>query len=155
MHSFHHNVCNDTESRVGRLHMENDSSSNRLVNDCETPRGGNKKGLPIDTASSSERKVPIHKRNYIEATAREAKISQLNNYQTESSAETNTELEGSMRAPNQYMPRPLRNINSVTDNTGMQHNCIGDGYCLMASEKGVRRKDNKGNIARENKIEVK
>lgn len=135
--------------------MENDSGSTRVVNDCETPRSGNKKGLPLDAAGSSERKVPIHKRNYIEASGREAKISQLNNYQTESSAETNTESEGSLRAPNQYIPRPLRNINSVTDNSGMQHNCIGDGYCLMASEKGVRRKDNKGNITRESKTEVK
>lgn len=131
-----------------------DSNSTRLVNDCETPRGGNKKGLPLEAAGSCERKVPIHKRNYIEVTAREAKISQLNNYQTESSTETN-ELEGSMRAPNQYMSRPLRNINSVADNSSMQQNCIGDGYCLMASEKGVRRKDNRGNIARESKTEVK
>ncbi|XP_054267464.1 pericentriolar material 1 protein-like isoform X1 [Macrosteles quadrilineatus] len=118
-----------------------ESEGMRLVNDCEAPRGANK-----------------HKRNYIDIPAREAKISQLNNYHTEPS-ESNTEADSS-RAINLPRRHP-RNINSISDNSSnnsnnlhQQQNCIGDGYCLMASDKGVRRKDNRGNLSKDCKTDA-
>ncbi|XP_046672270.1 uncharacterized protein LOC124362114 isoform X3 [Homalodisca vitripennis] len=128
-HSFQHNVCNETESQ-----------SSRLVNHCEAPRGANKR-CPVE----GDRKAAVNKRNYIEVTPREAKISQLNNYHTESNCEANAEAERPINL--ECSPHARRNPRNV--------NCEGnDGHCLMACDKGVRRKDNKGNVAKECKTEV-
>jgi len=82
--------------------------------------------------------MPGNKRNYTELTAREAKISQLNNYQTES-AELSAEADSSVRPINLSAEHSHGHSNPRNINTESQ-NCKD---CT-----GVRHKDNKGNVSK-------
>lgn len=98
-------VSNTVDSRSTSLVHENEQvplASTRLVNDCEAPRGSNKKPLSQshDSAPTCERKVVVNKRNYIQAE----NVSQFNNCTelTESHADTESTVN----------LRPINTVNS-------------------------------------------
>lgn len=129
----------------------------RTVNDCEVPRGANKKAFAQDLSLCCERKGSVNKRNYsdLPSSGREVKISQLNNYNSEGNTEVDTGVRPINLVNTECISRPRRNQRNVNSNPEHVQNCIGDGHCLMTTEKGVRRKENKGNVSKECKTEIK
>lgn len=155
-------VCeNETKSQhIARASNECEVKSlqgARMINDCEVPRGANKKVCAQDLSLCCERKGSVNKKNYSEpsSSGREIRITQLNNY----NSEANPEADSGMRPINfintECISQHRRNQRKVNSNSENVQNCIGDGHCLMTSDKGVRRKETKGNLSKECKTEIK
>lgn len=140
-----------TKSQAFARPLNDSDAKSRAVNEREVHRGANKTELSM----SCDRKGSVNKRNQPpNVVSREAKVGQLNNHN-----ESNTESDGGVRPINfvssECISRPRRNHRTVHSNPESIPNCLGDGHCLMATEKGVRRKDNKGNASKDYKPEIK
>lgn len=155
---YQHNLIGG-QCQANRRQGSGVKSRNYITGQCENSEALPKSNRKIQQRSSSNsysnmydtsaENRRVNKHNSVEMT-KEAKISQVNNYQSVDEDYTENDMafaQNTRPANTECLTSGVR-VKKYSYNEDIQRNCA-DGKCPLASDKSVRKKEYKGNTTKE------